>query len=77
MVCPAPHPETEPRPGTEHRHFDSLLSPLSHTLCGKVTLTKYNKTKLPHAVIARHSPSQMGHVHEKSEGQAGDKKGAM
>lgn len=76
-VCPALQPEAEPHPDTQHRHFDSLLSPLTHTLCGKLTLTKYNKNKLPHAVIARKIPSQTGHVHEKGEEQARDKKGAM
>lgn len=50
---------------------------LNHTLCGEVTLTKCNKNKLPHAVITRRAPSQKGHVHEKSEGQARDKGTAM
>lgn len=76
-VCPAAYPEAELHPDTQHKHFYSLLSSLTHTVFGNITLTKYNKNKLPHAVITRCIPPQMGHVHEKSERQTKDEKGAM
>lgn len=52
-ICPASQPRTEPNPETKHRNFYPLLSLLTCSLCDNVALTKCNKNKLPHAVIAR------------------------